>query len=78
MNDHKTLPEKLPVLNDDPLFWGSEEFDRNQDAFNHEAYAKAIFNILVENNPPLLIGLFCAWDWQINSNKHPFQTHQTI
>ncbi len=61
MNEPKTVLEKLPVLKDDPLFWGAEEFDRNLDAFNHEAYGKAIFDILIDNAPPLSIGLFGPW-----------------
>lgn len=61
MSDETTPLEKLPVLKDDPLFWGDESFDPSQDAFNHEAYAKAIFDILNENEPPLSIGLFGPW-----------------
>jgi len=51
----------LSVLKDDPMFRGGEEFDANLDAFNHEAYAKAIFKIVSENAPPLSIGLFGPW-----------------
>jgi KAP-like P-loop domain-containing protein len=61
MSDKKPALEKLPVLKDDPLFWGTEDFDPSRDAFNHEAYSKAIFNILAENTPPLSIGLFGPW-----------------
>src|SRR5439155_795588 len=61
MSDQKTALEKLPVLRDDPLFWGSESFDPGLDAFNHEAYARAILKILIQNKPPLSIGLFGPW-----------------
>src|SRR5258708_17543651 len=61
MANQKKFLEKLSILRDDPLFWGSEHFDADLDAFNHEAYAQAIFNILSENPPPLSIGLFGPW-----------------
>jgi hypothetical protein len=61
MATQKKFLEKLSILRDDPLFWGSEHFDADLDAFNHEAYARAIFNILSENPPPLSIGLFGPW-----------------
>ncbi len=61
MSDEKTALGKLPVLKDEPLFRRDESFDPTQDAFNHEAYANAIFDILTENGPPLSIGLFGPW-----------------
>lgn len=61
MTDEKQALEKLPVLRDDPLFVEGESLDPSQDAFNHEAYANAIHNILTENEPPLSIGLFGPW-----------------
>jgi hypothetical protein len=61
MSNKKTILEKLPVLTDDPLFRRDEAFDPGQDAFNHEAYADAIFGILTENQAPLSIGLFGPW-----------------
>lgn len=56
-----TMLEKLSVLRDDPLFWGAEKFEPSKDAFNHEAYAQAIFKVISENKPPLSIGLFGPW-----------------
>ncbi|HUZ45784.1 MAG TPA: P-loop NTPase fold protein [Terriglobia bacterium] len=53
--------EKLLILRDDPLFSGAEAFEPNKDAFNHEAYAKAILKLINENQPPLSIGLFGPW-----------------
>jgi KAP family P-loop domain len=53
--------EKLSVLRDDPLFWGSGGFEPSKDAFNHEAYAQAIYKVISENQPPLSIGLFGPW-----------------
>jgi len=61
MDDQKTALEKLPVLKDDPLFWGVGGYDPSQDAFNHEAYARAILKILTENKPPISVGLFGPW-----------------
>ena len=61
MTDQKKFLEKLSILRDDPLFGGSESFDATLDAFHHQAYAHAIFNILAENPPPLSIGLFGPW-----------------
>ncbi|HEY2822774.1 MAG TPA: P-loop NTPase fold protein, partial [Candidatus Acidoferrum sp.] len=61
MDSQAKFLQKLSILRDDPLFWGSEKFDPGQDAFNHEAYAKAIFDILSENSPPMSIGLFGPW-----------------
>ncbi len=40
---------------------GVSGFDPGLDAFNHEAYARAIFSILSENPPPLSIGLLGPW-----------------
>lgn len=56
-NEHR----KLAILKDDPLFWTSEPFNAQEDAFNHEAYARALFKLLVDNEPPLTIGLFGSW-----------------
>lgn len=61
MTDQKKFLEKLSILRDDPLFWDTESFDPSLDAFNHEAYARALFKILTENHPPLSIGLFGPW-----------------
>ena len=54
------IPAKLSILSDDPLF-RFETFTTSLDAFNHEAYAKAIFKVVTETNPPLSIGLFGPW-----------------
>jgi KAP family P-loop domain len=51
----------LPILRDDPLFLDGGSYDPALDAFNHEAYAQEIFNILQVNQPPLSIGLFGPW-----------------
>jgi len=61
MADSKQYLEKLSIISDDPLFWKDKKFDRALDAFNHEAYARALFSILDENSPPLSIGLFGPW-----------------
>jgi predicted KAP-like P-loop ATPase len=61
MNEQKTALEKLPVLRDEALFGGSESFDPSLDVFNHEAYARAILKILIENKLPLSMGLFGPW-----------------
>lgn len=52
--------QKLSVLRDDPLF-RTDTFAPGQDAFNHQAYAKAIFKVITETDPPLSIGLFGPW-----------------
>lgn len=49
------------MLKDDPLFRSTETFEPTLDAFNHEAYAKAIFKIVTDTKPPLSIGLFGPW-----------------
>src|SRR5947209_4609571 len=38
MSDEKIGLENLPVLSDDPLFWGPKSFEPGLDAFNHAAY----------------------------------------
>jgi hypothetical protein len=52
--------KSLQILKDVPL---SEESEKGGgiDAFNHDAYAAALFRVLCDNKPPLSIGLFGAW-----------------
>jgi hypothetical protein len=61
MDTDKRILKTLSVLKDEPLFRSAEAFKADLDAFNHEAYAKAIFQIVTENEPPLSIGLFGSW-----------------
>lgn len=61
MAEQKEFFNTLSILRDDPLFWGAEAFDPGLDAFNHAAYARAIFKILSGNRTPLSIGLFGPW-----------------
>lgn len=65
----KSLPQErsdsplgsLLLFNDLPRFGTEEPFDENQDAFNHEAFADGILQVIKRNAPPLSIGLFGAW-----------------
>lgn len=47
-------------MTDVPLSEDSEK-GGDTDAFNHNAYASALFRVLHDNKPPLSIGLFGAW-----------------
>lgn len=49
----------LQMLRDEPLF--GDAFDSDKDVFNHEAYAKAILDVIEKNDPPFTIGLFGPW-----------------
>ena len=58
------IPDSLlhtRILKDIPLFASGSTEGLSGDAFNHEAFATAIFKLLEENEPPLSIGLFGAW-----------------
>src|ERR1043166_203513 len=51
--------DNLKIIKDDPSFIGS--YKKDEDAFNHEAFAQTIFRVLEDNEPPLTIGLFGGW-----------------
>jgi hypothetical protein len=50
----------LLVFKDQPLFADPKAIDET-DAFNHEAFAETILELIKRNVPPLSIGLFGAW-----------------
>lgn len=49
--------DKLEVQRNEPL----EAKDADNDAFNHVSYAQVINKLIIDNNPPLSIGLFGGW-----------------
>lgn len=61
MGEDYSKLNQFHVLRDDPLFINGAGFNPSEDAFNHAAYAKALFEILSHNEPPLSIGLFGPW-----------------
>ena len=52
--------KNLKLLKDDPLL-GPTQTGEDLDAFNHSAFATAIYKVILDNDPPLSIGLFGAW-----------------
>ncbi len=50
----------LRIIRDDPSFAGGD-YSQDQDAFNHEAFANTLFNVVKDNDPPLTVGLFGGW-----------------
>ncbi len=59
--DYGAMLGRYSLIRDEPLFLQGESYDRTLDIFNHEAYAKAIYNVIANNDPPLSIGLFGPW-----------------
>lgn len=53
--------ERFKIFPDGPLFGDEQALDRNEDVFNHEAFADTILKLLTHNQPPLSIGLFGSW-----------------
>jgi hypothetical protein len=51
--------DKFHIFVDDPLFARKNAVDT--DAFNHEAFAETILKLILQNKPPLSIGLFGSW-----------------
>lgn len=51
--------KKFKILSDEPLF--KKGYRAEADAFHHEAYANTIYELLLNNKPPLTIGLFGSW-----------------
>lgn len=51
--------EGLKIISDAPLF--ELDYLKEEDAFDHEAYAETILEIIKKNEPPLTIGLFGRW-----------------
>ena len=61
MKEENSMLKNLSILKDEPLFPEGVAFEHDLDAFNHQAYAEALFKIIKENPPPLSIGLFGPW-----------------
>jgi len=59
MLEKNSFFEKFKILSDEPLF--KKRYQAKKDAFHHEAYANTIYKLLLNNNPPLTIGLFGSW-----------------
>lgn len=51
--------KKFKILSGEPLF--KKGYRPEADAFHHEAYANTIYELLLNNKPPLTIGLFGSW-----------------
>ena len=56
----KDFTRNFKILLNEPLF-KNEEYTQNLDAFNHNAYAETLYELLKSNDPPLSIGLFGSW-----------------
>src|SRR3989339_1528467 len=52
--------KELRIIRDDPSF-SHGGYKREEDAFDHEAFAQTIFRVFKDNEPPLTIGLFGGW-----------------
>ncbi|MDI6803221.1 MAG: P-loop NTPase fold protein [Bacteroidota bacterium] len=52
--------QKLKIITDDPSFT-SGIYKKEEDAFNHEAFAQTVFRVVQDNDPPLTVGLFGGW-----------------
>ncbi len=50
----------ITVLRDEPLFKATP-YESSSDTFAYEAFAKALLNVLNNNDPPISIGLFGPW-----------------
>lgn len=57
--EKESFLKKFKILSGEPLF--KKGYQAEADAFHHEAYANTIYKLLLNNKPPLTIGLLGSW-----------------